>query len=158
MILSLVNIVVNSIILRYVYELEMRKCECSVGGLQKFIKYVGPVVIAMSLFSLFVSQKSLINLKNKNRVIQGALGLIGLLTIVYYICLIVYFSKLTHSNCECSENWKRWSLLYPALVVVVVLLLAFLMVLRLLVTGKRGNIGLTFSMKTQNNNKTKLKK
>ena len=157
MILSLINIVVNSIILRYVYELEMRKCECSVGGLQKFIKYVAPVVIAMSLLSIFVSQKGLVSIMKKNRVIQGALGLIGLLTTVYYICLIVYFSKLTHSNCECSENWKRWGLLYPALVVVIVLLLAFLMTLKLLVTGKHSNIGnkKTFFIKTQNYNKKK---
>ena len=157
MILSLVNIVVNSIILRYVYELEMRKCECSVDGLQKFIKYVGPVVIAMSLLSLFISQKGLINIMKKNRVIQGALGLIGLLTTVYYICLIVYFSKLTHSECECSENWKRWGLLYPALVVVIVLLLAFLITLRLLVTGKHSKIGnkKTFFIKKQNYNKKK---
>ena len=48
----------------------------------------------------------------------------SVLVVLYSINMVVYFLKLVHSKCKCSEDWKRWGLLYPAAVFAIMLFVA----------------------------------
>ena len=126
---SIISIILNAIILRYVYELEVQKCECAQHWMHQFIKYFAPLVILMSFIGLAISQKTLIKMFLRNKILMSLLFLfVWILVFIYYIVLLVYFGKLVYTECKCSENWKRWSLLYPAIIIILVFI-AFLIAL-----------------------------
>tara|TARA_B110001469_G_scaffold126092_1_gene142861 strand:- start:870 stop:1481 length:612 start_codon:yes stop_codon:yes gene_type:complete len=120
---SIIILVLNCIILRYVYELEKKSCKCSLDGQHKFIKYFAPVIILVSLIGLFVSEKSFIKTVIANKFLGVVLSIYCVVSLVYSINLILYFLKLVYSKCECSKDWKRYGMLYPALVMAVILLI-----------------------------------
>ena len=120
---SIIILVLNSIILRYVYELEKKSCKCSLNGQQQFIKYFAPVIIFVSLIGLFVSEKSLISAVQSNKLLGVVFSIYTIIGMAYGINLVLYFLKLVYSKCECSRDWKRYGMLYPALGMAIILLL-----------------------------------
>ena len=165
---SIIILVLNSIILRYVYELEKKSCKCSLNGQQQFIKYFAPVIIFVSLIGLFVSDKTLTSTVQDNKVLMVILGIYGGVSLVYSINLVLYFLKLVYTKCECSRDWKRYGMLYPALGMAVLLLLV-LVISIIMLMGKfpqailalnpkgtsRVNI---FTPKTRSNNNVFIKR
>jgi hypothetical protein len=161
---SIILLVLNCIILRYVYELEAKSCKCSLHGQHKFIKYFAPVVIFVSLIGLFVSDKTLMSTVQANKFLGVILSIYAIVALGYHINLVIYFLKLVYSKCECSRDWKRWGLLYPALGFAIILLLVLVLTIAMLM-GKFPQAMLALnpkgtsrvnvlSPKTQSNNNT----
>lgn len=122
---SVIQLVLNAVILRYVYELEGKSCSCAISWQHRFIKYFAPVVILLALLGLFVNNKYMMSAVAKNKALGVLLLVYMVVLLVYHINLVLYFLKLVYSDCECSRDWKRWGLLYPALGFAVILLLVF---------------------------------
>ena len=129
---SIIILVLNSIILRYVYELETQSCKCSLDGQHKFIKYYAPVIIFVSLIGLFVSEKTFIGNVKANKFLGIILSIYAVITLAYGINLILYFLKLVYSKCECSRDWKRYGMLYPALGIAIILLFVLIITIAML--------------------------
>jgi hypothetical protein len=122
---NIILIVLTSIILRYVLEVEEKSCTCATNKQQEFIKYFSPVVILVGLLGLFVTRKSMFNTLRNNRLLLLLATVYGFVAIIHSINMVVYFLRLRFSKCECARNWKQWGLLYPALALAVVLLVVF---------------------------------
>jgi len=122
---SVIILVLNAVILRYVYELENKSCKCAIIWQHQFIKYFAPVVILFALLGLFVNQKSLMATISSNKILGVIFLVYMFVSLIYHINLVLFFLRLQYSNCECSEDWKRWGLLYPALGFAIILLVAF---------------------------------
>jgi hypothetical protein len=129
---SIIILVLNCIILRYVYELEAKSCKCSLHGQHQFIKYFAPVIIFVSLIGLFVSDKSLITAVQSNTFLGVILSIYAIVSLAYGINLVLYFLKLVYSKCECSRDWKRWGLLYPALGFAIIILMVLVISIAML--------------------------
>ena len=165
---SIIILVLNSIILRYVYELEKKSCKCSLNGQQQFIKYFAPVIIFVSLIGLFVSDKTFLQTVLSNKLLGVVFSIYTIIGMAYGINLVLYFLKLVYSKCECSRDWKRYGMLYPALGMAVLLLLV-LVISIIMLMGKfpqailalnpkgtsRVNI---FTPKTRSNNNVFIKR
>ena len=143
---SIIILVLNCIILRYVYELEAKSCKCSLHGQHQFIKYFAPVIIFVSLIGLFVSDKTFIKTVQSNTLLGVILSIYAIVAVAYGINLVLYFLKLVYSNCECSKDWKRWGLLYPALGFAIILLVVLAMTIAMIL-GKFPQMLAIFSPK-----------
>ncbi len=142
-----ITIVLTAIILRYVIELERKKCPCSLTWQHRFIKYFAPIVIVVCLLGLLMTERGLIQEARKNQVLATLYMLYVTVGIFYGITLVLYFLKLRYSSCECSRDWKQYGLLYPVIGLAVILLIVIvanaIMVFGLLpmlvekVTGKK---------------------
>ena len=64
---NIILIVLTSVILRYVLEVEEKSCDCATNMQQEFIKYFSPVVILVALLGLFVSRKSMMKTLLNNK-------------------------------------------------------------------------------------------
>ena len=127
MISSVFTIVLTAIILRYVLELEHKKCPCSLTWQHTFIKSFAPVVLVVALLTLLVSPKVLMGAIRSNHAI-GALFLTYVtVAIIYGITLVLYFLKLRYSQCQCSRDWKQYGLLYPLISLAILLLLVIIL-------------------------------
>ena len=121
---SIITLVLNAVILRYAYELEEKSCACAMDWQHTFIKYFSPVVIIFALLGMFVNHKAMMDTISKNKVLGVVFIVYIVISLIYHINLVLYFLKLVYSDCECSRDWKRWGLLYPALGFAIVLLVA----------------------------------
>ena len=148
----IITIILNAIILRYVYELEAQNCECALHWMHQFIKYFAPIVIAMSLFGLVVPKRTVIKLLWPNKPLLALMGIYTLAITVYYIILLVYFSKLIKTKCDCSDDWKRWGLLYPAILISI----SLLFILVLMISSITGHTGMLKKLKTKRAANNKL--
>lgn len=161
---SIIVIVLTSIILRYVLELEEKNCECAKAWQHQFIKYFAPVVIVFALIPLFISSNKIISLIRGNSLVRTLYVLYALVAVVYYINLVLYFLKLRYSMCACARDWKQYGLLYPVigfgiilLVVVVALLISVLGLFPTLVkkvTGKKSGNNSAKELISELNKKT----
>jgi hypothetical protein len=121
----LVSIALQAIILKYVLENEKNNCECALSWHHRFIKFFSPILIVMLFVNLLFS-KELMGLRNKNnpvaKLLMVLLSLFAFLSFVYSIILIVYFFVLQVKDCKCSEDWKRYALVAPIIVIAILLL------------------------------------
>jgi hypothetical protein len=122
---NIILIVLTSVILRYVLEVEEKSCDCATNMQQEFIKYFSPLVILVALLGLFVSRKSMMKTLLNNKPLLLLSMVYGLVAILHSINMVVYFLRLRFSNCECARNWKQWGLLYPALALAVAIVVVF---------------------------------
>ena len=127
MISSVFTIVLTAIILRYVLELEHKKCPCSLTWQHTFIKSFAPVVLVVALLSLLVSPKVLMEALRKNHALGALFITYVTVAIIYGIVLVLYFLKLRYSQCQCSRDWKQYGLLYPLISLAVLLLLVIIL-------------------------------
>jgi hypothetical protein len=135
MYLPLVTIVLNSIILKYVLENEQNKCDCALTWHHNYIKFFAPVIIFM-VFVRILFRNVLLKHSSK-MVVKLPLSIIGILSLIYSIVLIVYFFNLRSKKCECSENWKRNTLIYPLVIFCIALLTIMIIQLTMTNSGKK---------------------
>ena len=104
-ILPFVVLLANVGILMYILELEREHCECSKNWKRDFAKYVSIIFIVLGAFKIVfdISYPNLLLVKSLN-----------LVAMAYSIIILVYFAQLYYSKCACSEDNKRYLLLYPA--------------------------------------------
>ena len=113
----LVSIALQSVILKYVLDNERNNCECALSWHHRFIKFFCPILIVM-LFVNLLFNKELRGLKSRrnNPAVKVALLLLS-------IVLIVYFFRLQMKECKCAEDWKRFALIAPIVVLAIIVLL-----------------------------------
>lgn len=116
------SVIINILIFIYVLELEKEKCRCSRNWMRDFIKIVSLffVIVNIILILFFSTAKSskqtIINL-SKNNLAKIFLVMYLVLAIFYWITCMVYFFKLKKRfKCECSEDWKKYMLLTPMII------------------------------------------
>ena len=122
----IVTILLTAVILRYVFELENRKCPCSLTWQHKLIKYFAPVIILVCLLTLLMGQKGILDLTRKHNILGVLYMIYATVGIFYAVTLVLYFLKLRYSECECARDWKQYGLLYPVIgfsVIMLVLLI-----------------------------------
>lgn len=133
---SVLPIVVHSIVLAYILNLEEEKCKCSANWKRDFIKVGSIVLIVVNVLLLLFNQNIVGAIKN-NQIIKSIYGIVAILSIVYSIICIIYFIELhQQKECECSQDWKRYALLWP-LIVFVLSFLVFLIVLIVFMSNKK---------------------
>ena len=121
----LVSIALNAIVLKYVLENEQKNCECALTWHHRFIKFYAPILIFMLFVNLLFKNEMQ---RNKNKMlVKVPLGIIGLVSLVYSITLIVYFFRLHLKECKCAEDWKRFALIAPLVIFLIVLLFLVLL-------------------------------
>ena len=112
-------IAANSFLLYYVVDMEKRQCNCSDSWLRDYIKIFSSLLIAFMVVSLVVPNLQDILKKTalKNQLFALLLVVWNLFALGYLGVLLTYYYKLNQDpNCDCSENWKRYVLLYPILI------------------------------------------
>lgn len=110
----------NVFILYYVTDLEKKNCECSDSWIRDYIKIVSALMISLNVLSLFVVNlhKELRKLAKKNNLFKLILILLNIVLLGYLFLVVSYYNKLNRDeSCDCSENWKRYALLYPLAII-----------------------------------------
>ena len=110
--MTIFYLVMSVLIFAYIYKLEKNKCKCSHHWSRSFIKYYTILMIVI-LIPYFINQGVFLKVLIKNDLAMILLSIIKLLGIVYFVVLVNYFYNLKITECECSKNWKRKTLLYP---------------------------------------------
>ena len=86
--------------LLYIRDLEKSKCTCSENWKRDYIKYFTAFTILLNAVSIFYP-----NIMNK---LFGRLQfVIGILGIVWLVCIFLWVNKLDKEKCKCSEGWER---------------------------------------------------
>ena len=137
MIIRVLVIVANICILYYVVDMERNNCHCSESWLRDYIKVVSSIIITFVVVSLVIPSfpEMVTNSVKKNRVLIVPILLWNVVAIVYLGVLLTYYYRLRQHKCECSEDWKRNMLLYPAVLLVPLLIWLFTTFGRRLVKG-----------------------
>ena len=124
---TLVGIVISCLILKYVYDLEKEKCECSEDWKRTYIKYFSAFLILVGIIALFgYSYPKLIKVKSREVIIFiGILGLLISIGSIIYLYALYMFSHnlIRHKDCPCSESHLRTFVYYYS--IIVILLYAF---------------------------------
>ena len=125
--LCIIYILVTCIIVKYIRDLERKKCECSNYWYRDFIKNFSVIFFVIVCIYLY-DQKSFLKKLLSSNVLLIIMSILKFIAIIYFACLIVYFIKLKNSECKCSKDWKRKFFLYPILLFsITMILLIFLM-------------------------------
>ena len=109
--------------------MEKRNCKCSDSWLRDYIKIVSSILITFSTISLVIPsfQNMIANAIKKNKLVILPVLNRNIIAIGYIGVLLTYYYRLDKDpNCKCSENWKRFMLLYPiAFLIPIILLILF---------------------------------
>ena len=113
----ILTIVFQLIIFTYVLALEREKCVCSKNWMRKFIKIMSYTLIVINVILILLISNDpklkIVSLVPYN-VFMGIIILYLLVGLFYSVTCIVYFFRLhSKTNCECSDNWKKYLLLLP---------------------------------------------
>lgn len=126
----IISIIIAIIVLIYVLNLERDNCDCSKDWKRDYVKYGSMSII---IYSIVITICNLyINKINNNMWFRLLLFIYGLYILSYAIVSIIYFIDLQkHNDCECSRNWKRYSLIAPMIAILIALLLTVIAVIYL---------------------------
>jgi len=123
---QILSIIITSIILLYVIELDKKECDCALNWYHKFIMYFSKIVIILNVIFLFSNMTAINHLVNKYKLLFLLFGIYFLANIVYIISLLFYFLKLKESKCRCSDNWKQWALIIPVIIFSITFIFGFI--------------------------------
>ena len=96
---AIFNLLIYTIFLYYILQLEKNKCYCSTSWEKDYIKYFSIIMIFLSLLKLLYPENGL--LINISTIIFFMGGIILIIAVFRYI------KYLNRINCKCSKNWKR---------------------------------------------------
>jgi hypothetical protein len=115
-ILLIVTIILHYSVYTWTVELKKIGCKCSEGTTRDILN-----VLAI-IFLLLIPYR-MVNYKNKYFT-QFFYRFLGLISIIYFILIIYYTSKLNIEACECSDNWKKeYSLIVSIIFCILILFL-----------------------------------
>ena len=130
LIVRVLVITANAFILYYIVDMEKRQCNCSDSWLRDYIKIFSSLLITFGILAIVVPNfQDILKTAMKNKLFVLLLVVWNLFAFGYLGVLLTYYYKLNQDpNCDCSENWKRYVLLYPILILGPLLIVfAFLM-------------------------------
>ena len=127
--ICIIYILATCIIVKYIRDLERKKCECSNYWYREYIKTFSVLFFVIVCVYLY-DQKSFLKTVLSSNVLLMILAILKFIAIIYFGCLIIYFIKLKNSDCKCSKDWKRKMFLYPILVFSVTMILMFFLMMK----------------------------
>ena len=119
-IVAVFRIIIFSVFLSYVLNLEKDKCKCSKGWERNYIKYFSLLVIIFSLIEIFS-----IETFYKLHVIHY---IIGLGSVIFIYSIIKYVHELKKEDCQCSTNWKRSLLNLYAWIEIAIIIISIILI------------------------------
>lgn len=128
---SFIAIAANAFILYYVVDMEKRKCDCSDSWMRDYIKIVSSLIITYMVLMMTIPnlQQKISMLFMKNVLVRLLLLAWTIIGLVYVGVLLTYYYRLNKDeSCDCSENWKRYALLYPLVMFVISFVIGLLTV------------------------------
>ena len=127
-IVAIIQIVIYVVILMYINQLEKNYCECSKDVKRDAIKFIVLLLLVVTVI-LF-----LLSLLNINLTYIGYVRpFLSLLGIVNLVITTWYFVELQKKkNCGCSKDPKRYFLLGPIIIQVLLLIYVFMMIFRVI--------------------------
>lgn len=128
---SFIAIAANAFILYYVVDMEKRKCDCSDSWMRDYIKIVSSLIITFMVLMITIPnlQQKISMLFMKNILVRLLLLVWTIIGLVYVGVILTYYYRLNKDeSCDCSENWKRYALLYPLVMFVISFVISFLTV------------------------------
>lgn len=111
--IALAFIVLQLLILKYLFDLEKIGCACAMDWRRSYAMFYLVVSVVLSLVFMFVNRRDFMGL----RLIMGAMG------ILYVISVLQYVYRLKKEKCECSQS------AYREIMYIVAIIQAFFMVL-----------------------------
>jgi hypothetical protein len=132
---SVLFIVFYSYILKYVNDLNVKKCECSENWKRDFIKYfsmaaIGVIVLQIVLSLLELKLKLPYSLKLLLNILRGVYGI----TFTVFLGVLFFYTRnLLKTKCECSEDKMRTIMHYFSTIVGGLYLFVMLLVLILVI-------------------------
>ena len=114
---SIIQIIIFSIFLSYIYKLEKDNCKCSKGWEREYIKYYSIVIILFSIIRIIFPF-----IYASMNIIHTIIGIGG---IVFIFSVVKYINDLKKEDCGCSKNWKRSALNIYAWLCIILLILTF---------------------------------
>lgn len=127
--LCIIYILATCIIVKYIRDLERKKCECSNYWYRDFIKNFSVLFVVIVCVYLYDKKSFLKRLLSSN-ILLILMALLKFIGIIYFGCLIIYFIKLKNSECKCSKDWKRKIFLYPILVFSTTMILLIFLIMK----------------------------
>ena len=123
-VIKVLVVIANICILYYVVDMEKQNCQCSESWLRDYIKVVASIMLTLLVLSLVIPTlpQMIVKAVKKNRVLMAPLLVWNVVALVYLGVLLAYYYRLTQNNCQCSEDWKRNILLYPAVFLAILVL------------------------------------
>lgn len=114
---SLILILLYYYLYKWVVELEKQGCECSDMWQREFVTYGTPIIIAMSVLSLFLNVMLKMDVVNKDALdrytkenMSWGMPIYFLYVVFGFVYIIVLFDftkKLKELECQCSDAWIR---------------------------------------------------
>ena len=111
MLTLLIVILLNTLIINYVYTLEKNKCECSQGWKREYIKYFAIITIILVVVNSIFRKIP----KSFLMPISTLYSIGGLINI--YV-LFSYSNSMIKNTCECSNSWERQFIYYYSIFVI----------------------------------------
>lgn len=115
--IALAFIVLQLLILKYLFDLEKIGCACAMDWRRSYAMFYLVVSVVLSLVFMFVNRRDFMGL----RLIMGAMG------ILYVISVLQYVYRLKKEKCECSQS------AYREIMYIVAILQAFVIALSVIV-------------------------
>lgn len=91
------HVLIQGVLLYYIYNLEKNNCECSEQqNLRNIVKYMTTLVMVFGLVKLLLIEPG------QQTLSLGLLNIVNMGVVVYYL-----FNMIRNKNCECSKSWQR---------------------------------------------------
>lgn len=105
---ALIPIITNSIILFYLYHLEVDTCNCIRDWRHDFIKYIAIILIFLDLIELFYASLFYASLEDKiNEHLKIYKFIMTIINVLYCIFAFIYIGNLDRTNCVCAVEKQK---------------------------------------------------
>ena len=135
-IISITQLILQLLIINYLYQLEKKGCKCAMDFKRVYIlifAITNFIYIILNTFTNFF-----VNIR-KNNVGSSLLGLYGIGGIVNIVFIIEYVNLLKKRNCECSESVYRDMMYVFAIIDAIIMGMSLLLVLFIIFLFKFNN-------------------
>jgi len=95
---AVIALVINALVLYVMIQIKNDKsCKCNDNKEREFLQWGAVALIVINLYVLVTGKRL-----SQNSQMIGALGVI--FSLVYFIILVIYLTKLKSKECECNES------------------------------------------------------
>ena len=117
--MMMITILLNLLILNYVYNLEKNNCECSKDWRRDFIKYftIASVIIVLLHFLIKKLPRAIVV---PFSVLYSILGLVNI------YALFTYSRNMINDSCQCSNSWERNFIYYYSMIIIILYIIFIL--------------------------------
>ena len=105
--LPLIGIVLSSLIIYYVTNLEKIGCECAMGYKRTYILAYNAVAILYGVFMLIFGTDKVASILLKHPLLFIIPGLLGVAGIVNVVITLMFIEDMKKKNCDCSKSIYR---------------------------------------------------